>query len=320
MRPTTRTSLLTANPSASTFASSSATFVVRESADAPSWWFIVAANLLLGVNQGLAWSMTVIMKIDLAGPRRRGLALGLNEAAGYLGVAATAFATGLLAVSYAPRTIVWVGATLIVAVGLFVSVSAVRDTGPHGCPRAAGARRPRARERRSSHRFPAREPPGPDLARLQSGWAGQQPQRRARVGPGAALPRSPRRQRAPDRDRRRRLPGRLGCRPTRSRLAFRLYGPKAANRRRHARPGGRARPAGHRRRRLRSLARRSGFARRRNGDGLPDTDRRSVGRQPAARPRACPRRLPLLAGLRLRARRPDRRDRRRRRLPANGDP
>ena len=57
---------------------------------APSWWFIVAANLLLGVNQGLAWSMTVVMKIDLAGPRRRGLALGLNEAAGYLGVAATA--------------------------------------------------------------------------------------------------------------------------------------------------------------------------------------------------------------------------------------
>src|SRR5438046_3050266 len=64
---------------------------------APSWWFIVAANLLLGVNQGLAWSMTVVMKIDLAGPRRRGLALGLNESAGYLGVAAAAFLTGALA-------------------------------------------------------------------------------------------------------------------------------------------------------------------------------------------------------------------------------
>src|SRR5438093_134009 len=79
---------------------------------APSWWFIVAANLLLGVNQGFAWSMTVMMKIDLAGPRRRGLALGLNEAAGYLGVAAAAFVTGALAVSYAPRTIVWVGGQL----------------------------------------------------------------------------------------------------------------------------------------------------------------------------------------------------------------
>ena len=96
---------------------------------APSWWFIVAANVLLGINQGLAWSMTVVMKIDLAGPRRRGLALGLNEAAGYLGVAATAFATGALAASYAPRTVVWVGAALIAVVGLLVSVLAVRDTG-----------------------------------------------------------------------------------------------------------------------------------------------------------------------------------------------
>jgi MFS family permease len=98
---------------------------------APSWWFIVAANLLLGVNQGLAWSMTVVMKIDLAGPRRRGLALGLNEAAGYLGVAATALATGVLAASYAPRTIVWVGAALIATAGFLISVFAVCDTGAH---------------------------------------------------------------------------------------------------------------------------------------------------------------------------------------------
>jgi MFS family permease len=98
---------------------------------APSWWFIVAANVLLGVNQGLAWSMTVVMKIDLAGPRRRGLALGLNEAAGYLGVAATAFASGALAASYAPRTVVWAGAAAITVVGLLVSVFNVRDTGAH---------------------------------------------------------------------------------------------------------------------------------------------------------------------------------------------
>jgi MFS family permease len=96
---------------------------------APSWWFIVAANLLLGVNQGLAWSMTVVMKIDLAGPRRRGLALGLNEAAGYLGVAATAFLTGALAASYAPLTVVWVGAAVIALAGLSISIFAVRDTG-----------------------------------------------------------------------------------------------------------------------------------------------------------------------------------------------
>jgi MFS family permease len=98
---------------------------------APSWWWIVGANLLLGVNQGLAWSMTVVMKIDLAGPQRRGLALGLNEAAGYLGVAVTAFATGALAASYAPRTVVWAGAALIVAAGLLLSIFAVRDTGAH---------------------------------------------------------------------------------------------------------------------------------------------------------------------------------------------
>src|SRR5438046_4239314 len=96
---------------------------------APSWWLIVAANLLLGVNQGFAWSMTVVMKIDLAGPRRRGLALGLNEAAGYLGVAATAFLTGALAASYAPLTVIWVGATLIALAGLSISIFAVRATG-----------------------------------------------------------------------------------------------------------------------------------------------------------------------------------------------
>jgi MFS family permease len=98
---------------------------------APSWWFIVGANLLLGVNQGLAWSMTVVMKIDLAGPRRRGLALGLNESAGYLGVAATAFATGALAAAYAPRTIIWSGAAVLATVGLLASLFAVRDTGAH---------------------------------------------------------------------------------------------------------------------------------------------------------------------------------------------
>jgi len=98
---------------------------------APSWWFVVVANVLLGVNQGFAWSMTVVMKIDLAGPARRGLALGLNEAAGYLGMALAAFVTGLLAASYAPLTIVWAGAIAIILVGLVVTVVAVRDTAAH---------------------------------------------------------------------------------------------------------------------------------------------------------------------------------------------
>jgi MFS family permease len=98
---------------------------------APSWWVIVAANVLLGLNQGLAWSMTVLMKIDLVGPRRRGLALGLNESAGYLGVAVTALATGALAATYAPRTLVWVGAAVIAGLGTLIALFFVRDTGAH---------------------------------------------------------------------------------------------------------------------------------------------------------------------------------------------
>src|SRR5712691_634683 len=98
---------------------------------APGWWLIVFANLLLGANQGLAWSMTVVMKIDLAGPARRGLALGLNESAGYLGLAATAFASGALAATVAPRTVVWAGALAIAIAGALVSIVFVRDTGAH---------------------------------------------------------------------------------------------------------------------------------------------------------------------------------------------
>ena len=98
---------------------------------APSWGFIVVANVLLGVNQGLTWSMTVVMKIDLAGPARRGLALGLNEAAGYLGVAASAFITGALAATYAPRTVVWVGAAVLATTGLVIALVWVRDTHAH---------------------------------------------------------------------------------------------------------------------------------------------------------------------------------------------
>ncbi|MBA3364312.1 MAG: MFS transporter [Actinobacteria bacterium] len=115
---------------------------------APNWGFIVAANVFLGASQGLAWSMTVVMKIDLAGPRRRGLALGLNESAGYLGVALAAFATGALAASVAPRTVVWVGALIVGAIGLAVSALFVHDTSSHVAleqhahGRGAGGRRP----------------------------------------------------------------------------------------------------------------------------------------------------------------------------------
>ncbi|MFJ9539599.1 MFS transporter [Streptomyces sp. NPDC101225] len=97
---------------------------------APSWGWIVAANVLLGVNQGLTWSMTVNMKIDLAGPARRGLATGLNEAAGYTAVGATALVTGYLASSHGLRPAPELVGVVLVAAGLALSL-AVRDTAAH---------------------------------------------------------------------------------------------------------------------------------------------------------------------------------------------
>jgi MFS family permease len=105
---------------------------------APGWWLIVVANVFLGANQGLTWSMTVVMKIDLAGPARRGLALGLNESAGYLGVAVTAFASGALAATIAPRTVVWVGALAVSLAGTSIALVFVRDTAPHVAHEQAG--------------------------------------------------------------------------------------------------------------------------------------------------------------------------------------
>ncbi|HEX2088044.1 MAG TPA: MFS transporter [Solirubrobacteraceae bacterium] len=98
---------------------------------APSWGWIVAANVLLGVNQGLAWSMTVVMKIDLVGPRRRGLALGLNEAAGYVGVALAAALSGWLAADLAARDVLAAAGGAVALVALVVSVVFVRDTADH---------------------------------------------------------------------------------------------------------------------------------------------------------------------------------------------
>jgi MFS family permease len=98
---------------------------------APSWGWIAAANVLLGVNQGLAWSMTVLMKIDLVGPRGRGLAVGLNEFSGYLAVGLTALATGYLASAYGLRPEPFYLGVAYVVLGLLVSAFLVRDTGEH---------------------------------------------------------------------------------------------------------------------------------------------------------------------------------------------
>jgi MFS family permease len=98
---------------------------------APSWAWIVAANVFLGVNQGLAWSMTVVMKIDLVGPRRRGLALGLNESAGYGGVALAAALSGWLASEFVARDVLVASGAAVAIAGLMISLLLIRDTAAH---------------------------------------------------------------------------------------------------------------------------------------------------------------------------------------------
>nr|ART36188.1 B22 [uncultured bacterium]ART36662.1 D546 [uncultured bacterium]ART37828.1 F435 [uncultured bacterium]ART38865.1 H269 [uncultured bacterium]ART41100.1 L400 [uncultured bacterium] len=98
---------------------------------APDWNWVLAANVLLGVSQGLTWSTTVIMKIDLVGPRQRGLAMGLNEFSGYLAVAASALATGWLAARYGLRPEPFYPGVGYVAVGFLLSLLAVRETRHH---------------------------------------------------------------------------------------------------------------------------------------------------------------------------------------------
>jgi len=98
---------------------------------APTWGWIVAANVLLGINQGLAWSTTVIMKIDLVGPRQRGLAMGLNEFAGYLSVALTALVTGVIAEAFGLRPEPFYLGIGTAAAGLGLSLVFVRETRGH---------------------------------------------------------------------------------------------------------------------------------------------------------------------------------------------
>ena len=105
---------------------------------APNWEWVIAANVLLGLNQGFAWSMTVIMKVDLVGPKSRGLAVGLNEFAGYLAVGLTAFLTGYLASRYGLRPVpIYLGVFYAVT-GTILSILVVRDTRHHVSLEASG--------------------------------------------------------------------------------------------------------------------------------------------------------------------------------------
>jgi MFS family permease len=104
---------------------------------APAWGWVIVANVLLGISQGLTWSTTVVMKIDLVGPARRGLAMGLNEAAGYGAVAVTALATGYLAGAYELRPAPFLLGIAFAALGLGLSTLAVKETRGHARLEAA---------------------------------------------------------------------------------------------------------------------------------------------------------------------------------------
>ena len=120
---------------------------------APSWDWIVIANVLLGVNQGLCWSATVIMKIDLVGPARRGLAMGLNESAGYVAVSLAALASGYVAAAYALRPQPFYLGVAFALLGLLLSTFLVRETRGHArleARMAAGGNTVEARDRQPS--------------------------------------------------------------------------------------------------------------------------------------------------------------------------
>ena len=109
---------------------------------APSWGWVIVANVFLGVSQGLTWSTAVIMKIDLAGPRSRGLAMGLNEFAGYFAVAIAAWATGYIAARHGLRPEPFYLGVIFLVCGILLSVFAVRETHGHAAHEALSSTKP----------------------------------------------------------------------------------------------------------------------------------------------------------------------------------
>jgi MFS family permease len=165
---------------------------------APTWNWVLGANLLLGISQGLTWSTTVIMKIDLVGPRQRGLAMGLNEFAGYVALAASALATGWIAVQYGLRPQPFYHGVGFAIIGLALSAFLVPGN-PSPPPTRIRPRR-RAASRGCAHTPPdslAHDVGRHESVERQSGRARQQPERpdglepvpagvrRSRDGPGA---------------------------------------------------------------------------------------------------------------------------------------
>ena len=112
---------------------------------APDWNWIIAANIFLGINQGLTWSSTVVMKIDLVGEKNRGFAMGLNEFSGYIALAAVGFATGWIASNYGLRPYPFYIGFLLVTAGLLMSIFLIKDTVNHSKQEARESTIPRLR-------------------------------------------------------------------------------------------------------------------------------------------------------------------------------
>ncbi len=270
----------------------------------PSWGWIVAANALLGINQGFAWSMTVIMKIDLVGPKSRGVAVGLNEFAGYLSVGLTAFLTGYIAQRYGLRPAPFYLGIGYAVLGLVLSILLVTDTRHHVglelAHHATAAEPARFWEifRRTSfgdrNLFAASQAGLVNNLNDGMSW-GIFPLFFAsyglsveRIGVLKAA-----------------YPAVWGVLQTADRPAQRSMGPQGPDRRGNVDPGGRIVPdCGDAE--LRMVAHRQRISRRRHGDGLSDADRLGFGRLspllartfaqrlsgPAVRPRARPRLAP----------------------------
>ena len=177
---------------------------------APTWGWVVFANVLLGVNQGLTWSTTIIMKIDLVGPAKRGLAMGFNEAAGYGAVAVTALATGYIAQQHGLRPAPFFLGLAYAGLGLGISALFVRETRGHARHEAASHVTTNDSPPRPAHHPRDLHPhlvPGEGAVVGVPGRARQQPQRRPRLGAVPDLLRRRRPLDRPHRRARRDLPG-----------------------------------------------------------------------------------------------------------------
>ena len=205
---------------------------------ASTWNWVLVANVLLGISQGLTWSTTVIMKIDLVGSRQRGLAMGLNECAGYVALAASALATGWIAARYGLRPQPFYLGVGFAISGLALSALFVQDTRHHVSHESAlvGTRHPErvptARDVFWRTNVGRREP-----VERQPGRARQQPERRDGLGPVPARVRRGRDGPSASGTARGHLSGHLGFRPAGNRRALGPHGAETAHRLGHVDPG-----------------------------------------------------------------------------------